>query len=256
MLKEGKFLRLNINDDYNNKMNNVDIADQLRNQYRPDRWMRKQKWWWSMFFWGHGTMLVNAFVSYKRFMEINNREPLSHYEFLQKVVLAKLCREKYGSWATKRSVAIQKGNKRAISRAENTRSKRQCVSSVSSISSARTSSSTGSSKPTTIGSKEAFASSDSDLNSKRLNTNACHLPEPNMRTRETKGGKCCILCRWATGKKLSAGLLHCQGCDVNLCGECYKLYHTVPEFDDAVKQKVQHRINQKSNKSKGKGKKK
>ncbi len=27
-------------------MNGADIADQLRNHYRIDRWMRKRKWWW------------------------------------------------------------------------------------------------------------------------------------------------------------------------------------------------------------------
>ena len=45
------FYRLNIVDDYNNNMNNVDLADQLRGSYRFDHWMRKRKWWWSMFFW-------------------------------------------------------------------------------------------------------------------------------------------------------------------------------------------------------------
>jgi Transposase IS4 len=45
-----KFLRLNINTDYNFKMNDVNQADQLRNCYRFDHWMRKRKWWWSIFF--------------------------------------------------------------------------------------------------------------------------------------------------------------------------------------------------------------
>ena len=51
-------------------INNVDITDQIRGSYRPDRWMRKHKWWWLMFFWVHGTLLVNAYVAYKRHMEM------------------------------------------------------------------------------------------------------------------------------------------------------------------------------------------
>ena len=36
-----RFLRCKVNDDYNNGMNGVDMADQLRGSYRIDRWMRK-----------------------------------------------------------------------------------------------------------------------------------------------------------------------------------------------------------------------
>ncbi len=30
-------------------LNQTDVADQLRGQYRSDVWMRHQKWWWSIF---------------------------------------------------------------------------------------------------------------------------------------------------------------------------------------------------------------
>jgi hypothetical protein len=68
MMRKGTFLCLGVNDSYNDNMINVDIADQLRGSYCPDRWMRKMKWWWAMFFWGHGTLLVNVYVSYRRYM--------------------------------------------------------------------------------------------------------------------------------------------------------------------------------------------
>ena len=47
-----------------NNMNLTDIADQLRGSYRPDRWMRQQKWWWDFFIWGVGVAAVNAFKMY------------------------------------------------------------------------------------------------------------------------------------------------------------------------------------------------
>jgi hypothetical protein len=59
------FLRTEVTDNYNNGMNNVDIADQIRNTYRIDRWMRKRKWWWSIWMWGVQILLVNAYMLYK-----------------------------------------------------------------------------------------------------------------------------------------------------------------------------------------------
>ncbi len=44
-----KYLQLNVIKEYNNHMNSTDIADQLRGNYRPDRWMRQRKWWWVFF---------------------------------------------------------------------------------------------------------------------------------------------------------------------------------------------------------------
>ena len=58
-------LRLNFIDIYNQIMNGADIADQLRNQYRPDHWMRNRKWWWAFFIWGIGVAGVNAFKMYE-----------------------------------------------------------------------------------------------------------------------------------------------------------------------------------------------
>ena len=83
-----KFLRLNVNNDYNHDMGGVDIADQLRNYYRFDHWMRKRKWWWSIFFWAFGVLLVNAYVSYKTYMISKGKRPMSHYEFRKQIALA------------------------------------------------------------------------------------------------------------------------------------------------------------------------
>ena len=41
---EMPFFSLNIIDDYNNGINDVDLADQVRNVYHWDLFMRKRKW--------------------------------------------------------------------------------------------------------------------------------------------------------------------------------------------------------------------
>ena len=83
-----KFLHLNINNDYNHDMGGVDIADQLQNYYRFDHWMRKCKWWWSIFFWALGVLLVNTYVAYKTDMVSIGKQPMSHYNFRKAITLA------------------------------------------------------------------------------------------------------------------------------------------------------------------------
>ena len=61
-MRLGRVLQLSINYSYNINMNNVNIYDKLWGSYLPDRCMMKHKWWWSMFFWVHVTLLVNAYV--------------------------------------------------------------------------------------------------------------------------------------------------------------------------------------------------
>ena len=113
-MRLGRFLRLVINDSYNMNMNNVDVADQLRGISLSDRWMRKQTWWWSMFFWGNGTLIANAFVSYRRYMDMEGKVPMSHYAFRSKLVLAKVDPEGHGTAKQQGSVAFQRGDHRGI----------------------------------------------------------------------------------------------------------------------------------------------
>jgi len=72
-------------------MNNVDQADQLRGSYRFDRWMRKRKWWWSMWMWGVQVLLVNSYILYKTAHLLIWKPPpknvLSQYDFRHAIVL-------------------------------------------------------------------------------------------------------------------------------------------------------------------------
>jgi hypothetical protein len=236
-MKVGKFLRLSVNDSYNNNMGNVDIADQLRLWYRPDpKWMRKTKWWWSIYFWIHGTALVNVYLTYKRFMEMNGRTPMSHYEFRKMIVLAKLCPEEYGAAKQRESVAFQRGDHRATARKL---SSKRSVSSVASddvtTRSAKQAKHTQPKKSeyVTVGRLDTATSA---FNDKRLDCSVRHLPLPCIRTGNK--GHCCSLCRWATGKKLSSQLLKCSDCKSVLCAWCYQTFHTVAFFDESMKAKI------------------
>eukprot|EP00536_Pseudo-nitzschia_multiseries_P000427 jgi/Psemu1/970/gm1.970_g len=80
-----KFLQLNQLDTYNNGMGNADISDQLRGVYRLDKWVRNQKWWWSVIFWAVGVLVTNA---YKLYFSVCKEEGVSkdpcykaHYNF-------------------------------------------------------------------------------------------------------------------------------------------------------------------------------
>ena len=57
-----QFLRLNVNNDYNAGMGHVDVSNQLRKYYQMDRWLRSQKWWWEIYLWGMGVVIVNAYT--------------------------------------------------------------------------------------------------------------------------------------------------------------------------------------------------
>ena len=63
-----RFLIMNNIDAYNNDMGNVDLADQLRGTYICNIGVRNRKWWWSLWFWELGLMLLNVYVMYCVFL--------------------------------------------------------------------------------------------------------------------------------------------------------------------------------------------
>ena len=71
-------------------MGDVDIADQLRNNYWFDHWLRNRKRWWSIMFWGVGVILLNAYIVYSSVIleaGVSNSDLLSHHNFRKKVVM-------------------------------------------------------------------------------------------------------------------------------------------------------------------------
>lgn len=45
-------------------MNSVDVADHMHQNYNFSHWLRNRKWWWALFMWGFGVMLVNSYQLY------------------------------------------------------------------------------------------------------------------------------------------------------------------------------------------------
>ncbi len=84
------FLWCKVTDTYNNGMNSVDIADQLRGTYHFDRWMWKRKWWWSIWMRGLQVLLVNTYVLYGsahiNIWKMDKKNILDQYKFREEIV--------------------------------------------------------------------------------------------------------------------------------------------------------------------------
>ena len=254
------FLRPNVIDEYNNGMNNVDIADQLRLIYRMDRWMRKRKWWWSIFFWGFELLMVNAYITYCKYFHMHDlKPPLSHYEFHRAIALAWLSPSTYWKQqpvfvavsqgtsasspsATTVSTLTPDGN-RQLGVARRGRKRRRstsipthdstttCTATASTPTTSSTTASTSSScaakasKHTKISSwieDKAFVEGAS-LNTTRLNMAFQHFPVP-----PANNNACCQLHSWVAKDKkrrYKKNLAFCPDCQVHLCMKCYSRFH-------------------------------
>ena len=65
------FYPLSLADEYNDKMGNVDLGDQLRNYYLFDHFILKIKWWWTFWMWAAEVCLTNSYVLYKTYCKVN-----------------------------------------------------------------------------------------------------------------------------------------------------------------------------------------
>ena len=80
MVRDAHFFSLNVKDSQNYNTNSVDLSDQIRNVYRVDHCMRKYKWWWSLFFWGHGLSLFDYYNIYKTLCGWGNVNPTINHD--------------------------------------------------------------------------------------------------------------------------------------------------------------------------------
>ena len=201
-----RFLRLNVIHKYNHTMGHVDVADQLRGSYRIDIYVRNCKWWWAIMFWAFGTLLTNAYVVYNKVNiaeGVDRKQLLSHYDFRKEIAL---------NWLDPMYVPRTHQVKDAPTK-EKTTGLMSLFSSPSSVSTI-----------TTASSRATFCTdlslAENGALQCRLNTTMSHLPSRKRGIRPQ-----CALHSW-TGSRNQSDILYCRTCNINLCVDCYKIFHT------------------------------
>ncbi len=77
-----QFLRWSLSDYYNFEMNDNNLADHLRLQYRFMRLQRNYKWWWALWQWAFEVSIVNAYVMMRRYCVLKGvSPPWNHHDF-------------------------------------------------------------------------------------------------------------------------------------------------------------------------------
>ena len=200
-----EFLRLSINDECNWGMGKVDISDQLRNQCRPDHWMRQVKWWWSPHFLALGWLHTNAYVMYDRNMTLEGeQEWLSHYELLRAIALALIDPDEHDGHPPRRNKAgnADKGKGTSKRKSKNQKEKEPKRVKVPSLT-------------------EDSIKRAGKIGRARLDARKDHTP------------KCvgervsCQLHHLALGvQKKGFNVMLCVACNIRLCPQCYGVFHT------------------------------
>jgi len=223
-------------------MNSVDVADQLRNNYRMDHWLRQRKWWWSIFLWGLGVLLTNSYVIYCKVQEmadVPKHKRLTHCDFLHSVATAWIDKEEMDVRKIRR---LRHKKRKLFEKEKNTESanKRQKQSNVSEHHSTRST--------TTNTNKKVSPETPARLKAPRVNDNTLHPDSGSLRGRlnhiacfhcpelSPNAHPSCSLHRWIYGRDNDSGgqvkdkVVLCSVCQVNLCIPCFKVFHTTPNL--------------------------
>jgi hypothetical protein len=203
-------------------MNNVDQADQLRGTYQFDRWMRKRKWWWSIWMWGLQVRVVNAYGLYIRsahllIWKMDKTKRLTQYEFCKSIVL---------DWFGFAERATEDAASSKSSGTGNNRKKSHCDSTLSSLT---IDNSFKRATRVTEGSLDPFGG----VLRIRLDENVEHYPVL-FRVK----CPCCSLCKLVAPDKNHRvyHIYSCDKCSVDLCIPCFCPFHTI----SSVKKIISH----------------
>ena len=206
-MKNIKFHRLNVNDDYDFGMGGTDVADQIRGSYRFDHWLRRYKWWHSIFWWGVQVLMVNSYKCYQRYHEMERLKPMTHYEYQTKIACAWLDHTYFDGL---KAVSTSPGGLQSISSAGS-----GSMTTTSDSSQRRTRISENSLDPL-VGSLKC-----------RLNHTLPHWPKTSSCKQHY-----CQLCYWASRKRKYQNVVLCRSCNVVICTDgCFDHFHTEWDLD-------------------------
>ena len=186
--------------------------------------MRKRKWWWLIFFWAFGVLLVNAYVSYKTYMISKGKRPMSHYEFRKQIALAWIDPTTY--WKDRMKNNLQKKPPTTWSMETESRPSWKCSQSVS-VASAQ--SIVGVKKRTIHINDNTLCPRTGSLRHRLSVHSGVHMP----RLSDSKTPKC-ALHHWG-GRQVRAFIVKCGMCGVHLCVDCFEKFHTCQEVDELKK---------------------
>ena len=216
------FLRLNNIAKYNKEMGDVDLADQLRGNYRLDKNIRNRKWWWSIMFWSVGTMLTNAYVMYcvVNLLHFGKKKTdiMTHLQFREAIAEYWINPEEYLS----RKKKHQYSNDSFLRKRKTSSNSHSSTSSLT-IDSTLQEPKTKKQKLPTRQCNDSSLSPDGSLK-ERLDTCLDHLPSEKESSRAR-----CALHRWL-GIETTSQISQCKTCSVHLCIQCYRLFHTEPNL--------------------------
>ena len=229
-----EFLRTTLQDDYNYGMNDVDISDQLRKIYCFNRWLRNRKWWWALFLWGLGVVMVNAYVAYVAANVLTWKKKKgslhTHYNFRKLICLALLLPEEFDPNVAKdKSNDLNDddtgttGSRATASTVGRPRKRKVAALFLSTRSSAKI---TG--KAPRVN-ERTLCPIDGELRC-RLVPTLSHLPDDNIEAQGYRTLKC-ALHRWHDRRiQKKNNVLVCSVCRVTLCNYCYKKFHEVSDI--------------------------
>ena len=156
---------------------------------------------------------------------------MSHYKFLEKLILAKVCTREHGSPRRRGlSVAAARGDSQSLAGRGKKRNSKSTSKRAAAESVAGSSSTAPKRKSATFVTAAQIGDPTHLFHGMRLDPDVCHLPRPVQKA-ETGNAPPCALCRWANGKQYKAQVSYCESCEAFLCVWCYKTFHSGTDLE-------------------------